>query len=103
MNFPFLHFFASIGVSSAVLLTGAFDNPLENPDFIYSDKAMQDHMQKAAASQQNRIEHAFVNARGEGLRESFVPLVADLWLGKDLDQVNETLLDIFTTDDEEIR
>ncbi|MCA9744359.1 hypothetical protein KC734_22660 [candidate division KSB1 bacterium] len=103
MNFPFLHFFASIGVSSAVLLTGAFDNPLENPDFIYSDKAMQDHMQKAAASQQNRIEHAFVNARGEGLRESFVPLVADLWLGKDLDQVNETLLDIFTTDDQEIR
>ena len=76
-----------------------FENPLEDHDFVYSEKNIQKYIQKAAATKGARIEHAFSNATGEGLREGFCPYFANLWLGKELDQANAELLEIITSED----
>ena len=86
-----------------VCLAAEFENPLDDLHFKYSEKYIQECIQKAANTRQTRIEHAFSNATTVGLREGFVLYFADLWLGRNLDQVNEALLDIFTTNNPEKR
>lgn len=76
-----------------------FENPLEDQDFVYSEKNIRESIEKAEATKPARIEHAFSNATGEGLREGFGPYFANLWLGKELDQTNAELLEIITTED----
>lgn len=76
-----------------------FENPLEDQDFVYSEGNIQESIEKAEATKPARVEHAFSNATGEGLRQAFCPHFANLWLGKELDQTNAELLEIFTTED----
>ncbi len=80
-------------------LSAQFENPLENPDFVYSENEIQDYIREAADTRNMRIEQAFSKATGEGLREGLVPYFANLWLGKDLKMTNKILLDILTTED----
>jgi hypothetical protein len=82
---------------------GGFANPLEDQGFSYSEDHIQDSIEKAAVTKKARIEEAFSRATGEGLREAFCPLFADLWMGRELDRVNAELLKIFTTDDPELQ
>ncbi|MCA9735793.1 hypothetical protein KC799_26885 [candidate division KSB1 bacterium] len=98
-----LTLFAVLEISSRICLAGEFKNPLENQNFIYSQEKIQDYIRKAQQTKKQRIERAFTNAQSEGLREGFVPYFADLWLGKNLDQVNKALVGIFTSEDPEIR
>jgi hypothetical protein len=83
-----------LGLTSLFSLSAQFENPLEELDFTYSEKNLQKYIQKAADSKNARIEQAFSNATGEGLREGLVPYFANLWLGKDLKKTNKVLLDI---------
>lgn len=83
-------------------LASEFKNPLSDLNFIYSEKKMNEYIQKASYTKKIRIEKAFADASSEGLREALVPYFADLYLGKDLDQVNEDLYKVFTTTDPDI-
>jgi len=60
-------------LASFVCSANDFDNPLEQQDFKYSEKNIQKYIQKAADSKKMRIEDAFANATGEGLREGLIP------------------------------
>jgi len=90
-------------VTSFACQAGRFENPIDSQDFVYSEKAIQESIQRADNTKQKRIEHAFANATGEGLREGMCPYFAKLWLGKDLDQVNETLFKLYTQLQEKYR
>ncbi len=84
------------------LMANASNRPgaiLFDADFIYDERIVAQEIETAAASQHTRAEAAFLNATGEGLREAFCPLFADLWLGRELDRTNAALLDLFTTED----
>jgi hypothetical protein len=80
-----------------------FENPLENQKFVYSEVSFQEYMQKAIETKPIRIRQAFEQVEGNGSRQSFRIYFADLWLGKDLDQVNEAMFHIFTTNDPDIQ
>jgi hypothetical protein len=95
--------FPTLIFSSIVCLADEFENPLEKQDFVYSEKNTQEYIQKAADTKQMRIEHAFASATGEGLREGLVPYFANLRLGKELDQTNDTLLELLTTEDTDLQ
>lgn len=94
---------AIFGFTTAFTVSAQFENPLENLDYSYSENSVEKYIQKAADSRQIRIEQAFSNVTGEGLRQGMVPYFANLWLGKDLKKTNEILLDILTTEDTEIQ
>ena len=95
--------FAVLALSSFARAEEVFENPLEDQGFVYSERSIQKNIDQAAATKEARIEQAFSNATGEGLREAFCPYFADLWLGKDLDQTNAELLEILTTEDPEVQ
>tara|TARA_B110000483_G_scaffold123823_1_gene148992 strand:+ start:19681 stop:21765 length:2085 start_codon:yes stop_codon:yes gene_type:complete len=80
-----------------------FENPLEDLEFVYVENNLPDLMGKALSTQTTRVEHAFAQATGEGLRQAFCPYFADLWLGKDLDRVNAELVEILKTEDPEVQ
>jgi hypothetical protein len=86
-------------VNASVCYAEDYDNPLQSLDFVYSQDAIQDAVKAGDESRQKRIEQAFANATGEGLRQGLCPYVANLWLGNDLDATNATLLELFTTKD----
>lgn len=80
-----------------------FDNPLENQNFVYSAEILQEYIKKAADTKQMRVQKAFQKVTVKESKESVAAYFADLWLGQDLDRVNDALLNIFTTTNNEIR
>jgi hypothetical protein len=90
-----------LGIFSIIF--AQFNSPLDIQDFEYSEKDIPEYIKKARDTKQKRIEHAFSNATGEGLREGLIPYFASLYLGKDLDKTNETLFDLFTTNDTQVQ
>ncbi|MEX0332420.1 MAG: hypothetical protein AB3N64_13445 [Puniceicoccaceae bacterium] len=82
---------------------GIFDNPMEDLDFVYSEEKIPAYIERGRMTKAERIKHAFENVTSEGLEQAFCGPFADLWLGEDLDAVNATLLQVFTTEDEELR
>lgn len=95
----FLAIFLILGFTSFFNLSAQFESPFEDQDLIYSEKNIKKYIKNEADTKQERINHAFENATGEGLREAFCPYFADLYLGKKLDETNKKLLEIFTTND----
>jgi len=92
-----------LGLAFFFNLSAQFRSPIEDQNFRYSENDIQKYIREAADTKQERINHAFENATGEGLREAFCPMFADLYLGKDLDETNKKLLEIFTTNDTELQ
>ena len=92
-----------LGLAFFFNLSAQVVNPLQDPDFKYSENNIPKYIKEAAETKQDRINHAFENATGKGLRQGMVPYFANLWLGKDLKKTNEILLDILTTKDTEIQ
>ena len=84
---------------STFKLSAQYESPLLQQDYVYNSKDVNKYIQEASETKKERIQLAFENATGEGLREGFLPLFADLYLGKNLDKTNEKLLEIFTTND----
>ena len=103
MNKTIYTLLVSVLFNTSICIAGDFQNPVGSLDFVYSENAMQTLMQKAQETKQKRIKDAFANATAEGLREGLCPYFASLWLGKDLDRTNETLLELFTTEDTEVQ
>jgi hypothetical protein len=68
-------------------------------DYVYNAKDIDKHISEAAKTKQARIQLAFEDATGDGLREAFMPHFANLYLGKNVDETNKALLELFTTDD----
>jgi len=95
--------FAVLALSSFARAEEVFENPLEDQGFVYSERSIQKNIDQAAATKKARIEQAFSKATGEGLREAFCPYFANLWSGKDLDQVNADLLEILMTEDPDVQ
>jgi hypothetical protein len=95
--------FAVLALSSFARAEEVFENPLEDQGFVYSERSIQKNIDQAAATKKARIEQAFSKATGEGLREAFCPYFANLWSGKDLDQVNADLLEILTAEDPDVQ
>jgi len=98
-----LLFVSIFGVSSQFCWAQAYENPLTDQNYVYSEQSLQEQMQKAADTRPARIQQAFEQVVGNGTGGAFRTYFAKLWLGKDLDQVNEDLLNIFITEDKEIR
>jgi lysophospholipase L1-like esterase len=76
-----------------------YHSPILQQDYVYHEKDIDKHIVETAKTKKDRIGLAFENVTGEGLREAFMPLFADLYLGKNVDETNKTLLELFTTDD----
>jgi polygalacturonase len=86
-------------------LAQEFVNPLEIQNFVYSEKKVQEYMQKAADTKPMRVQQAFdkeFEQGGPNGKRSHNSYFAALWLSKDLDQVNNALFDIFTSDDPKV-
>lgn len=77
--------------------------PLENQGYTYKKCDIQRFIEQSASTGEQRITQAFSDATGEGLREAFCPLFANLWMGKELDETNRILFDILTTKDPEVQ
>ena len=84
-------------------LSAQFANPMEDPGYIFTEESVEEWILAAAKSKSIRIKTAFTNASDEGLREGLVPYFASLWLGQDIPETNESLCEILTTPDGEIR
>jgi hypothetical protein len=75
------------------------ENPLDNQNYVYSEESLEEYLHKAAETKPMRVRQAFEEAAaqtGRNGRRSYSSIFAALWLGKDLDQMNETLFDIIT-------
>lgn len=102
-----LFLFLIFGMASFISLAEgeAFENPLDNQNFVYSEKSVQEYIQKAVKTKPIRVRQAFeqefeqVDSNGKRSHNSYF---AALWLGKELEQVNEALFDIFTSDDPKV-
>lgn len=96
----FLH---PIPLALAIVLAswaqGTAGNPLEDQSFIYRPHEIQAHMERAQATRVERVNEAFRHATGEGLRQAFCPLFANLWLGRDLEATNATLVEVLRSQD----
>jgi hypothetical protein len=107
MNKIFLFITVLLLLGKSVAQLGAqpenFADPLTNPDFVYSKEKVQQYIQNAADTKPARVHQAFENVQPDRFGKSFRSYFAELWLGKDLDQVNKALFDIFTTEDMEVR
>lgn len=79
------------------LLGSSQYNPLADLGFVYDESEIPRLMENAAETKADRIQQAFSNVTGEGLREAFCPYFADLWWGRDLDRVNKELQEILTS------
>ena len=80
-----------------------YHSPILQQDYVYQAKDIDKHILEASKTKKDRIGLAFENASGRGLREAFMPLFADLYLGKNLDATNNTLLKVFTTEDTKLQ
>ena len=103
MKKSFLTIVTLLGVAFTFTISAQFKNPLEEQNFTYSERNIKKYIQKAGDTKQERINYAFENVTGEGLRQAFCPYFADLYLGKNLDKVNQELLEILTTEDPDIQ
>ncbi len=86
-------------------LAQEFENPLEIQNFVYSEKKVLEYLQKAADTRPMRVQQAFeqeFEQVGHNGKRTHNSSFAALYLGKDLDQVNEALFDIFTSDDPKV-
>ena len=86
-------------------LAQEFENPLEIRNFVYSETKVQEYMQKAADTKSIRVQQAFeqeFEQVGHNGKRTHNSSFAALCLGKELDQVNEALFEIFTSDDPEV-
>lgn len=103
-KFEIIMFMAIIGLTiSTFKLSAQYVTPILNQDYVYNSNDINDYINKASETKQDRIQLAFENVNGDGLREAFCPHFADLYLGKNLDEVNRTLFEIFTTDNPAIQ
>lgn len=66
-----------------------------------TDKNIVQRMAEAKATRSSRVNMAFEKAKTDGSEKDLNTYFAKLWLGEDLDEVNQTLLEIFTTEDRE--
>ena len=64
---------AVLALSSFSRAGDVIENPLQDLGFVYSEKNVRKSIKKPVVTRLTRIEHAFKNASGEGLRESFCP------------------------------
>ncbi len=80
-----------------------YNSPVVQYDYVYHSDDVEGFIQKASETKNDRIKQAFQNASGEGLRQAFCPHFADLYLGNNLDEVNQKLLNIFTTEDQAVK
>ena len=85
------------------LAQGTEGNPLTDQDYVYRATDVPGFMEQAQTTRIERAREAFLQANGEGLREAFCPLFANLWLGVDLDQTNRTLVEVLSTEDPEVQ
>ena len=85
----------SIGVATG----NPFGTPLEDQEYIYCGRKLQLLIEQAENTKKQRIADAFASVTGEGLREAFCPLFADLWSERDLNETNRILCDVLTTGD----
>ncbi|WP_347840321.1 hypothetical protein [uncultured Draconibacterium sp.] len=76
-----------------------FTSQIFQQDYSHNTSEIITYIENASATKQKRIKIAFENASGEGLREAFCPFIANLYLGKNLDDNNKKLFEIFTSDD----
>jgi len=91
----FLVFAASADLSA----TNQIGSPLLNQNRTYQKDDIREYINRAAETRKERIEHAFSEATGEGLRQAFAPVFANLWLGRNLKKTNKLLLEVLTTTD----
>jgi len=84
-------------------LFAQYESPIMQQDYVYDAKEVSELIKSAAKTKQERIIAAFEKTTGTGLREAFSPYFADLYLGRNLDKVNQELQEILTTDDIEIQ
>ena len=85
--------------SAQVAQAAVYHSPILQQDYVYQAKNIDKHIFEADKTEQARIELAFKNVSGEGLREAFMPHFANLYLGENLQETNQTLLALFTTED----
>lgn len=89
----------ALSLSLSACADQSYELPLENLDFVYDEAEIGTYIAKAQASREERVVEAFSNASGEGLRQAFCPLFASLWLGRDLDETNATLVEVLRSED----
>jgi len=80
-----------------------FESSLEDLHFKYSEHDIDRYIQEARETEKMRINNAFENVTGKGLREGLCPYFANFYLGKDLDLTNQTLLGLLTTEDTHVQ
>ncbi|WP_159518084.1 hypothetical protein [Sunxiuqinia indica] len=92
-------------ISRLACLADKFENPLDDQNFVYSEENVQEYIQKAHDTKPIRIQQAFERAAlkiGDNRRIPYSSYFASLWLGRELDQVNDALFAIFTSEDSQI-
>lgn len=99
----------------AIELKGDFaDGTLHLDDFYFqsADKSRQlgvssypltQLMEQAERTRKLRAAEAFASASDQGLREAFKPMLADFYLGRNLEQANELLISVLTSRDKDLR
>jgi len=68
-----------------------------------TDKSTVQRIAEAKATRQLRTEEAFISGSKKGFGTLLNKHFAKLWVGDDLEKVNQELLNLFTTDDKKIR
>jgi hypothetical protein len=94
-----LTLFIVFWMSAYICYAAEYENPLTDQNYVFSEESLQEYMQKAAETKPLRVRQAFEEAAaqtGRNRRRSYSSIFAALWLGNDLDRVNETLLDMLT-------
>jgi len=76
-----------------------YENPLNNQDYHFTEASLRDYIRKAAGNKPERVRQAFEESASTRSEESMRALFADLWLGRNVGQVNGALLEIFTSED----
>lgn len=78
-------------------------SPIINSEMNVTQRAIDAAVIETQQSRVERAVRAFEKANAEGLRNGFNVFMADLYLDRDLDNVNSKLLNIVTTDDFDIK
>jgi hypothetical protein len=95
-----MSFFVYSGLSAADF---KFTSPLHNLTYVYSEGDVNGFMARAVSTREARVKDAFEKATAKGLREAFCPLFANLWLGKDLNETNQTLREVLSSEDPRVQ